>query len=91
MTDRVLELLAAEPPPTREDLDEAFYQACHGGALRMAELLLARGADINTTPGYSHQMTPLDIAGSTDTRRQQLVTWLRERGATTAREPAPES
>ena len=85
MTERVLELLAAEPPPTREDLDEAFYQACHGGQLRMAELLLARGADINATPDYSHHQTPLDMAGSTDTRRQQLLTWLRERGA----EPAP--
>jgi len=84
MTDRVLELVAAEPPPTREDLDEAFYQACHGGQLRMAELLLARGADINATPDYSNHQTPLDMAGSTDTRRQQLVSWLRERGATSA-------
>ena len=90
MTDRVLGLLAAEPP-TRDDLDEAFYQACCGGQLRMAELLLARGADINATPDYSNHQTPLDMAGSTDTRRQQLVTWLRERGATTAKESAPES
>jgi hypothetical protein len=88
MTDRVLELLAAEPPPTREDLDEACYQACHGGQRRMAELLLTRGADINATPDYGHGQTPLDIAGSADTRREQLVTWLREHGAKSAEKPA---
>jgi uncharacterized protein len=85
MTDRVLELLSADPPPTQEDIDEALWQACHGGQLRTAELLLARGADINATPDYGGDQTPLDMAGSTDTRRGQLVTWLRERGA----EPAP--
>jgi uncharacterized protein len=84
MVERVDELLAAHPPPIQQDIDEAFYQACHGGQLRMAGLLLARGADINTTPDYSHGQTPLDIAGSMDTRRGQLVNWLRERGATSA-------
>ena len=89
MTDRVVEFLAADPPPTRQELDEALWQACHGGQLRMTELLLARGADINAIPGYSDQ-APLDVAGSTDTRRGQLVSWLRERGATSAKRPAPE-
>jgi hypothetical protein len=90
MVERVEDLFAADPPPTRDDLDEAFYQACHGGQLRMADLLLARGADIDATPSYSNHMTPLDIAGSTDTRRGQLVTWLRERGATSGTKPASE-
>ena len=89
IVERVTEFLAADPPPTQEELDEAFWQACHGGQLRMAELLLARGADINAIPGYSDQ-APLDVAGSTDTRRGQLVSWLRERGATPAKGPAPE-
>ena len=80
MAERALELLAADPPPTQERIDEAFWQACHGGQLRMAQLLLARGADINATPPYSDQ-TPLEIAGGMDTRRSQLVSWLRERGA----------
>jgi ankyrin repeat protein len=87
--ERVVELLGADPPPPPEELDEAFWQACHGGQLRMAELLLARGADVNAIPGYSDQ-APLDIAGSTDTRRSQLVSWLSERGATSAKGPAPE-
>jgi ankyrin repeat protein len=89
IAERALELLASDPPPTQEQIDAAFWQACHGGQLRMAQLLLAHGADINATPDYSDQ-TPLEIAGNTDTRRAQLVTWLRERGATSADEPAPE-
>jgi ankyrin repeat protein len=87
LVERVAELLGADPPPTQEQLDEAFWQACHGGQLRMAELLLARGADINAIPGYSDQ-APLDVAGSTETRRGQLVSWLRERGATSAKDHA---
>ena len=89
--ERVTELLDADPAPTQEDLDEAFYQACCGGQLRMADLLLGRGADIDARPDYSNGMTPLDMAGSTDTRRGQLVTWLRERGATSGQESACEA
>ena len=74
------EFLAADPPPTSSEIDEAFYQACHGGQRRMAEYLLARGANINTIPEYSNE-TPLQAAGGTDTRRQILVDWLKERGA----------
>jgi ankyrin repeat protein len=89
MHERTLDLLAADPPPTQEELDGAFWQACHGGQLRIAALLLARGANIDATPDYSDQ-TPLEIAGSIDTRREQLVNWLRERGAASADERAPE-
>ena len=74
------EFLAADPPPTSSEIDEAFYQACHGGQRRMAEYLLAQGASINTIPEYSNE-TPLQAAGETDTRRQILVDWLKERGA----------
>jgi ankyrin repeat protein len=74
------EFLAADPPPTAHDIDEAFWQACHGGQRRMAEYLLARGADINITPGYSEQ-TALQAAGAADTRRQILVDWLAEKTA----------
>src|SRR5437762_11143377 len=83
MIARAKELLAADPPPTREDIDGAFYQACHGGQRRMAEFLLGCGANINAMPEYSRQ-TPLDAAGTIDTRRGTMTTWLRERGAKTA-------
>jgi ankyrin repeat protein len=90
MIERVEEFLAADPPPTQEQIDEAFYQACHGGQLRMAELLLARGADVNASPDYGHHQTPLDVAGTPDTRRDLLITWLREHGATSERDPSSE-
>lgn len=90
ITERVTEFLTAGSPPTQEQIDEALYQACHGGQLRMAELLLAHGAEINATTPYSDRSTPVDIAGTLDTRRTQLVTWLRERGARSGRAPAAE-
>jgi len=31
MTERVRALIAADPPPGQEELDHAFWQACHGG------------------------------------------------------------
>ena len=77
---RADEFLAADPPPTSSDIDEAFYQACHGGQRRMAEYLLAQGASINAVPGYSEQ-TALQAAGAADTRRQILLDWLEEHGA----------
>jgi ankyrin repeat protein len=80
---RVDELFAADPPPTAADIDEAFWQACHGGQRRMAEYLLARGANINATPGYSNS-TPLQVATQPDTQRQALADWLRQVGATGA-------
>jgi len=83
MIPRAKELLAGDPPPTPEDIDEAFYQACHGGQRRMAEFLLGCGANINAMPEYSRQ-TPLDATGTIDTRRGTMTTWLRERGAKTA-------
>jgi ankyrin repeat protein len=76
-----LDELLAGPAPTAEDLDEAFWQACHGGQLRAAERLLAAGADINAAPEYGHGQTALDMAVHPDTRREQLATWLRQRGA----------
>jgi ankyrin repeat protein len=79
MISRAQELIAAAPP-TQQQLTDAFWQACHGGQRRMAEHLLALGADLNGTPSWGDD-TPLDIAESLDTGREALVTSLRERGA----------
>jgi ankyrin repeat protein len=73
---RVEELLV--PDPTADDLNEAFWQACHGGQRRAAELLLNRGADPSAVPGYSEQ-TAAQVAAALDTRRENLVSWLGER------------
>ena len=85
MTARVKELLDSGPPGS-EEIDHAFWQACHGGQRRTAEYLFARGADINAIPDHSKH-TPLDIAPGPDTRREAVVSWLREHGARSAEEP----
>jgi uncharacterized protein len=56
------------PGPAPEDINEAFWQACHGGQRRVAERLANSGADINATPGYGDQ-TPAEVAASLDTQR----------------------
>ena len=76
---RVDELIAAELP-TQQQLTDAFWQACHGGQRRMAEHLLALGADLNGTPSWGDS-TPLDAADSFGTGRESLLTWLKEQGA----------
>jgi uncharacterized protein len=81
---RVEEILGGSPAPTSDEIDNAFWQACHGGQRRAAELLLAHGADIDARPDYTEQ-TPLEAAGAIDTRRDTMVTWLRELGARSAK------
>jgi ankyrin repeat protein len=80
MLGRLEELLAATP--TKDDVNNAFWQACHGGQRRAAERLLAAGADIDTSPDYAGNRTALEQAARPDTRRDLLASWLRERGAT---------
>jgi hypothetical protein len=53
MLGRLGELLDASPTPAADDLNEAFWQACHGGQRRAAERMLAAGADIHATPRYA--------------------------------------
>ncbi len=79
MLARVEELIAATP----EQISQAFWHACSGGQRRAAELLLAHGADLNWVPSYSQQ-TPLDAVRDLGTRRENLIGWLRERGARSA-------
>jgi ankyrin repeat protein len=78
---RLEELLAVDPPPAQEALDNAFWQACHGGQRRAAVRLLAAGAALGASPDYANGQTGLDVAVSPDTRRDLLATWLREQGA----------
>ncbi|MGH7626123.1 MAG: ankyrin repeat domain-containing protein [Gemmatimonadaceae bacterium] len=80
MTARVVQLCSASPAPTSTELNNAFWQACHGGQRRTAEYLLERGADLNWIPAYAKQ-TPLGVAMSIDTGRENLVGWLKGRDA----------
>jgi uncharacterized protein len=80
MMSRIEEYFAGPMPPAPDEVNDAFWQACHGGQRRTAEYLLARGADLNWTPDYAKK-TPLDFAAALDTGHQALLNLLRERGA----------
>jgi uncharacterized protein len=82
MLDRLEELLAAASP-TPEEVSQGFWHACAGGQRRAAERLLAAGADLNWEPDYAHG-TPLDAASGTGTRRENVIGWLKEKGARSA-------
>jgi ankyrin repeat protein len=81
---RLDELLTANPDPA--EINNAFWQACHGGQRRAAAYLLRHGADVNTTVDYAHG-APLDAATQPDTRRESLARWLREQGAQPSTNP----
>jgi ankyrin repeat protein len=81
LSGRVEEMLAAVPAPDNQATTDAFWQACSRGQRRTAMLLLARGADINGRPGYAGR-SAIEAAAGPDTRRDLLVGWLRDSGAT---------
>jgi ankyrin repeat protein len=79
---RVVECFTSESAPTAEELTNAFWCACHGGQRATAEYLLNRGADLNWV-GHDG-LTPLDAARRSGA--DELVVWLRDRGAKSAKE-----
>ncbi|MDX3660092.1 ankyrin repeat domain-containing protein [Streptomyces sp. ID05-26A] len=58
LTDRLDALLAGATP---EDVNLAFWGACHGGQRECAERLLALGADVDWLPPWE-PVTPLEAA-----------------------------
>ena len=82
LVDRVRELCAAEPPPARETITNAFWHACRGGQQVTASYLLDRGADVNWV-GHDRK-TPYDAA--LDSGDDNLIQWLRAHAATRAAE-----
>ena len=62
---------------SRENINDAFWQACSGGQRRTAAYLLARGADPNWISSYANE-PGIDAVVATDTRRNKFATWLRE-------------
>ena len=84
-------------PPA--EIDVAFWCACHGGQREAAAYLLERGANLNWISPWDG-LTPLDTARREATgglsasseseraRAEELVAWLRSRGAKAAAELA---
>lgn len=83
LLDRLRGLLAADPPPRPADISRAFWGACHGGQLPAAQILLARGAEVNWIPDWEPR-TPLDAARRAGA--EDLAAWLLDHGATPAGE-----
>jgi len=81
--DRLRELVASRPERDRDALSQAFWHACNAGQRRAAEFLLEEGANLNWVPDYANG-TPLDAAQQLGTQHQNVIDWLRERGAHTA-------
>ena len=81
LLDRLEELLAANPTP--QEVSQGFWHACAAGQRRAAERLLAAGADLNWQPDYARG-TPLDAASGLGTRQENVITWLKEKGARSA-------
>ncbi len=82
MNDPVVAALE-DPVAPADGLHEAFWAACHGGRLDTAQLLAARGAEIDWLPGWE-RATPLDIAARDGAH--DVVRWLHRQGAHTCDE-----
>jgi uncharacterized protein len=78
---RLEELLNADPAPTLEQINPAFWHACRGGHVRIAATLLERGADINFALEEGGGQTPIQAVEGADTRHQAMLTWLKDHGA----------
>jgi uncharacterized protein len=83
LMDRVEAYFAGDPRPSADEVNMAFWGACHGGQRAAAEYLLDRGADLNWIP-FWERLTPLDTALRSEA--DELAGWLRRRGAKSAAE-----
>ncbi len=83
LMDRLERRFAADAAITLEAINDGLWAACHGGQQQCADFLLARGADINSIPGWE-PLTPLDAAERA--KANDLAGWLRGQGAITAQE-----
>jgi len=68
----------SQPPPDRDDISVAFWNACRAGQLLVARYLLAHGADLNWPAPWDGN-TPLDAA--TGEHQRETAAWLRDNGA----------
>ena len=75
----------SDTKPSRQDVTNAFWNACHGGQLESARYLLAQGAELNWV-GHN-QLTPLDAAVRNG--NGEVIAWLRAEGAVSRKETGP--
>ena len=80
MLDRLEDLM---PAGNRSRADHEGWQRVLGGPAPRCGALVSAGADLNWVPDYA-EGTPLDAAAEPGTRRQNVIDWLRSRGAGSA-------
>ena len=83
LMDRLEAYFTADSRLSGDDINRAFWGACHGGQQQAAQYLLDRGAELNFIPPWEEK-TPLDAAERNGAG--ELAEWLRARGAKSASE-----
>jgi uncharacterized protein len=83
MTEDLVAILDGPVPATPDNVNHAFWSACHGNQLATAQLLAERGAELDWIPGWE-DATPLDIAARS--AAHDVIRWLHGRGAHTCEE-----
>jgi predicted enzyme related to lactoylglutathione lyase len=84
MMETVTSLAETIPPPDRDAISGAFWNACRAGQLAPARYLLEHGAELDW-PAPWDGSTPLDAA--TATHQQETLSWLRGNGAHSGNRP----
>jgi uncharacterized protein len=74
----VTSLVETSPPPNRDDISTAFWNACRAGQLAIARYLLAHGAELDW-PAPWDGSTPLGAA--TSAHQHETIAWLCDNGA----------
>lgn len=82
LLDRLTTFFEQEPRPADDQITAALWHACRGGQLQTAQYLAGKGANMNWI-GWD-KIAPLD--GAQQSGNQDLIAWLRNRGAKPARE-----
>jgi uncharacterized protein len=77
LLDSVQRHLSMQPPPSRDEITNAFWHACRGGQLAVAEYLFEQGANLRWI-GHQNK-TPLDVAR--ESGLSELVQWLEAHSA----------
>jgi uncharacterized protein len=87
LMDRLEAYFARGTPPSRDEINRAFWGACHGGQQNAAAYLLGRGADVNWIPPWEGK-TPLSRQPFADAcwtpRRCSSATTWRAAGTTSS-------
>lgn len=78
LMETVRSLVETSPPPGRDEISAAFWNACRAGQLAVARYLLAHGAALDW-PAPWDGTTPLDAAAGG--HQHETVAWLRDHGA----------